>query len=80
MTEELSDDIKEYISYLQNKGLYISLHTEFTEYMQPLLEFNIHENPECLLIKSENDAWEKCIKEHMKDTISRKEKVKKRIC
>ena len=35
--------------------------------MQPLLEFNIHRNPKCLLIKSENELWNKCIKQHRND-------------
>ena len=79
MINKLIDDIKKYIGYLEEKQIYISIHKNFTEYMLPLIEYNIHKNPKCLLVKSDNDAWEKCIKLHNND-YSDKSEMKFRIC
>lgn len=79
MITKLISDIKRYIVYLEEKGIYVSIHTDFTEYMLPLLEFNIHKNPKCLFIKSDNDAWEKCIKLHSSE-INKQTGVKARVC
>jgi len=42
---ELLRDIKNYITHLQNEGIYLSIHTAFTESMLPILEYNYHQNP-----------------------------------
>ena len=80
MINKLLDTIKNYIYYLINEGLYISIHTDLAEYMIPLLEFNIHRNPICTLSKSENEEWDKCIEIHTKDSFSTNAAFKKRIC
>lgn len=80
MIHELINNIKDYIAYLENRGIYISIHTDFAEYMLPLLDFNIHKNPMCLIIKSENSAWNRCIKEHNNEYFGQNCRCKKRIC
>ena len=77
--DELIHDIKNYIIYLEENKIYVSIHTKFTEYMLPLLEFNIHKNPKCLLVKSDNEAWEKCIKLHSNE-ISKQSGMELRVC
>lgn len=79
MINKLLADIKSYIEYLEENDIYVSVHTSFTEYMLPLLEFNIHKNPKCLLVKSDNDAWERCIKLHNSEN-SKQTGMKVRIC
>ncbi len=79
MIKRLIDNIKNYIVYLENQGIYISIHTDFTEFMLPLLEYNIHRNPRCLLIKSDNNAWESCIREHSNE-FSKTLKTVTRTC
>lgn len=64
MINKLVADIKKYAWYLEENNIYVSIHTEFTEYMMPLLDLNIHKNPKCLLVKSDNDSWERCIRLH----------------
>ena len=70
MQTTLITDIKNYIEYLKTQGFYVSIHTSFTEYMLPLLEYNVHKNPICLIEKSDSSRWEKCIKYHNKESIS----------
>ncbi len=70
MVTTLINDIKNYIEYLKTQGYYVSIHTSFTEYMLPLLEYNVHKNPICLVEKSESSRWEKCIRYHNKDVFS----------
>lgn len=80
MIAMLTDTIKNYIRYLNDEGLYTSIHTDFAEYMLPLLEFNIHRNPICLLTKSEDSEWDNCIKIHSKETFTANTAFKKRRC
>ncbi|MBE5732259.1 MAG: helix-turn-helix transcriptional regulator [Clostridiales bacterium] len=70
MLTTLISDIKNYIEYLKAQGYYVSIHTSFTEYMLPLLEYNAHKNPICLEEKSDSNRWEKCIKYHNKEIVS----------
>ena len=79
MINKLITNIKNYITQLEKHDTYISIHTNFTEYMLPLLEYNIHKNPKCLLVKSENEDWNKCIKLHNSE-IKEKTDVKIRVC
>jgi len=79
MINKLILDIKKYIEYLESNQIYISIHTDFTEYMLPLIDYNIHKNPKCILVKSDNDAWDKCIMQHENDYYDQTE-VKFRIC
>ncbi|MDD6735669.1 MAG: AraC family transcriptional regulator [Clostridiales bacterium] len=76
MINKLLSDIEHYIEYLEENKIYVSIHTTFTEYMLPLLKYNLHKNPKCLLVKSENEEWDKCIKQHEKE----EEKITCRIC
>ncbi|MBE6572683.1 MAG: helix-turn-helix transcriptional regulator [Ruminococcaceae bacterium] len=64
MTNRLVSDIKSYLEYLEEKNIYVSIHTKFSEYMLPLLEYNLHKNPRCLVVKSDNAAWDRCIRCH----------------
>lgn len=59
MRNKLIDDINSYISYLNTKGLSVSVHGKI---IGGLIEHNIHKNPYCSFIKTNNDAWEKCVK------------------
>lgn len=59
MRNSLIDDINSYISYLGGMGLSVSVHGRT---VCGLLEHNIHENPFCLFIKTNGDAWDKCIR------------------
>ncbi len=68
MINRLISDIKNYISYLDENKIYLSIHTDFTEYMLPLLEYNIHKNPKCLIVKSDNESWERCIRVHSSES------------
>ena len=79
MINTLISDIRNYILYLEENNIYISIHTDFTEYMLPLLEFNIHKNPKCLLVKSDNSRWDKCIKLHNSEFYGEK-KSETRVC
>lgn len=58
MENKLIEDINNYISYLNNKGLSISVHGKI---IGGLLEHNIHANPFCTFVKTNDDAWKKCI-------------------
>lgn len=59
MKNELIADINNYISYLNTRGLSISVHGKL---ISGLLEHNIHNNPFCGFVKTNDGAWEKCIK------------------
>lgn len=80
MIDELIQNIKDYIYYLKKRGLYISIHTSFVEYMLPLFEFNAHKNPICIQTKSENESWDKCIRDHGSHYFNGCTPVKKRTC
>lgn len=58
MKNKLVNDINNYISYLINKGLWVTVHGKG---LSGLLEHNIHNNPFCSLVKTDSAAWEKCI-------------------
>lgn len=56
---KLIEDINNYISYLNNNGLSVSVHGKI---IGGLLEHNIHRNPFCTFVKTNDDAWKKCVK------------------
>lgn len=56
---ELVNDINSYISYLNNNGLSVSVHGKT---IGGLLEHNIHRNPFCTFVKTNAEAWKKCVK------------------
>ena len=80
MINNLINSIKDYIYYLKKEGLFVSIHTNFAEYMTELLEFNIHRNPICLMTKSENDAWNKCMYYHADEHFGAGKNFKRRVC
>lgn len=57
MKNKLIEDINRYISYLNDCGLYVTVHGKG---ISGLLEHNIHRNPFCSLVKTADDAWQKC--------------------
>lgn len=59
MNNRLIENINNYIEYLNDKGLSISVHGKL---VSGLLEHNIHRNPFCAFIKTNEEAWAKCIK------------------
>ncbi len=59
MKNKLLDDINNYIEYLSSLGLLITVHGRA---VQGLLEHNIHKSPFCALVKSDSDAWDKCVR------------------
>lgn len=59
MKNELIDDINNYISYLNTRGLSVSVHGRL---ISGLLEHNIHSNPFCSFVKTSDEAWERCVK------------------
>ena len=64
MISRLTSDIKDYIKYLEENGIYVSIQTDFSEYMMPIVDYYIHRNPRCLDIKSDSEMWDKCIAYH----------------
>ena len=64
MIERLIDNIRAYADYLSQLHIYVSVHTGFCADMLPLLPLNLHRNPQCLLVKSDSDAWDACIRLH----------------
>ena len=58
MKEKLIYDINQYIGYLNNIGLFITVHGKG---ISGLLEHNIHRHPFCSLVKTDSNAWDKCI-------------------
>lgn len=59
MRNKLISDINNYISYLNGKGYFVSVHGKT---ICGLLENNSHTNPFCSFIKTNTDAWDRCIK------------------
>ena len=59
MKNKLIEDINNYISHLNSAGLYVSVHGKTTG---GLLEHNIHENPFCSFVKTNDEVWGKCVK------------------
>lgn len=73
MKNQLIADINNYIDHLNASGLNITVHGK---YISGLLSHNIHNNPFCALVKTDPQAWQKCIrcqqrvfKEHQKGMI-----------
>lgn len=59
MRTKLIEDINNYIAYLNNDGLLVSVHGRT---IGGLLEYNIHKNPFCTFVKTNDEAWRKCVK------------------
>lgn len=59
MQSSIISDINNYITYLNSKGLYVTVHGKQDG---GLLEHNIHSNPYCCFIKTNDEAWSHCIK------------------
>ena len=58
MREKLISDINQYIEHLNGQGLFVTVHGKG---ISGLLEYNIHRNPYCALVKTDSEAWRKCI-------------------
>lgn len=58
MRNKLTNDIDNYISYLNSKGLSISVHGKV---IGGLVEHNIHNNSYCSFIKANDEAWSHCV-------------------
>lgn len=63
MKEKLIYDINQYITYLNNSGLFVTVHGKG---ISGLLEHNIHRHPFCSLVKTDRNAWDKCIRSQQK--------------
>ncbi|MBR6772198.1 MAG: helix-turn-helix domain-containing protein [Clostridia bacterium] len=59
MKDKLIYDINQYIAHLNDNGLFVTVHGKT---LGGLLEHNIHRNPFCTLVKTNAEAWEKCIR------------------
>lgn len=59
MKNKLIEDVNNYISYLNKSGLSVSVHGKLTG---GLIKHNIHRNPFCTFVKTNDEAWKKCIK------------------
>ena len=66
MLDRLIDTIENYIKHLHKAGLYVTVHGVISEYIHSLPEIDIHNNPFCLMIKTEDCAWCKCIQSQQK--------------
>ena len=58
MKNKLITDINHYIDYLNELGLSVTVHGK---YASGLLSHNIHFNPFCTYVKTDPQAWQKCI-------------------
>ena len=58
MKDKLISDINHYISYLNAKGFSVSVHGKN---IGGLIENNIHNNPYCTFVKTNDEAWKKCV-------------------
>lgn len=58
MKNKLIEDINNYISFLNQQGLSISVHGKM---VSGLLEHNIHKNPYCTYVKTNDEARKKCV-------------------
>ncbi len=58
MKNQLINDINNYIEYLNSNGLEITVHGKD---IGGLLLHNIHTNPFCTYVKTDDNAWHKCI-------------------
>lgn len=59
MKDKLIFDINKYIGHLNDIGLFVTVHGKG---ISGLLEHNIHINPYCTLVKTNDNAWQKCIR------------------
>ena len=59
MQNTLINDINNYISYLNSKGLSVSVHGKT---VGGLIEHNIHRNPYCTYVKTCDEAWDYCVR------------------
>lgn len=73
MKNKLITDINNYIDYLNTLGFSVTVHGK---YASGFLIHNIHSNPFCTLVKTDPQAWQKCIacqqkvfREHKKEVI-----------
>jgi YesN/AraC family two-component response regulator len=73
MNTQLIFDINQYISYLNNSGLSVTVQGKDID---GLFENNIHRNPFCSLVKTDEAAWQECIhcqhkvlKEHKRESL-----------
>ena len=58
MKNKLIEDINRYITSLNDGGLAVTVHGKL---VSGLLEHNIHRNPFCSMVKTDAEAWKKCI-------------------
>lgn len=58
MKNKLIADINNYIDYLNQLGFSVTVHGK---YASSFLIHNIHSNPFCTLVKTDPQAWQKCI-------------------
>ena len=58
MKDNLIRDINNYISYLNAKGFSVTVHGKN---IGGLIENNIHNNPYCTFVKTNDEAWKKCV-------------------
>ena len=58
MRERLIEDINRYIEHLNKQGLFVTVHGKG---ISGLLEHNVHSNPYCALVKTDSEAWKKCV-------------------
>lgn len=58
MKNQMIDDINKYIEHLCNEGLYVTVHGKD---ISGLLLHNIHTNPFCTYVKTDDNAWRKCV-------------------
>lgn len=63
MKNKLITDINNYISFLNSKGLYVTVHGKG---ISGILEHNIHNNPFCLFVKTDPTAWHHCVMRQQK--------------
>lgn len=63
MINKLIFDINQYIKYLNDTGLYVTVHGKG---LSGLLEHNIHNHHYCSLVKTDTNAWNKCISHQKK--------------
>ncbi|MBQ7839633.1 MAG: helix-turn-helix transcriptional regulator [Lachnospiraceae bacterium] len=58
MKTKLINDINNYIFHLKQNGLNVSVHGKG---ISGLLEHNTHKNSYCYLVKTDDQAWQKCL-------------------
>ena len=59
MNGSLIEDIQNYIAHLNRSGLFVTVHGGG---IGGLLRHNIHRHPFCALVKTDEEAWQKCIR------------------